>query len=235
MTKISLPQLCEKFTDSLRMSAHDSLEGFLAACSLPVAPVPDKLLAALLPIEIDHLVESGERIFEKQIAQRFTLDQLSIVTRVFENSRELHAERQHQFIPDPRKTDPNLALDLFCRSTNVLNPRDYVSGQSSLYAEPHQPEVRLRVVKGPHSGKELVFDSQASVLVGRGDDAKLQLPSDTRCSRLHCRFEISPPHCEVIDLKSTNGTLINGKRVARQQLSDKDTVQTFMGKSTGYR
>ena len=41
-------------------------------------------------------------------------------------------------------------------------------------------------------------------------------------SRLHCRVEASPEGIEVIDLKSTNGTFVNEKRVPRAKLGAGD-------------
>jgi pSer/pThr/pTyr-binding forkhead associated (FHA) protein len=44
-------------------------------------------------------------------------------------------------------------------------------------------------------------------------------------SRLHCRITAAADMLEVVDLKSTNGTFVNGKRVQRAQLSDGDTLR----------
>jgi pSer/pThr/pTyr-binding forkhead associated (FHA) protein len=44
-------------------------------------------------------------------------------------------------------------------------------------------------------------------------------------SRLHCRLTASEQHVEVVDLKSTNGTYVNGKRVTKAQLANGDTLR----------
>ena len=44
-------------------------------------------------------------------------------------------------------------------------------------------------------------------------------------SRLHCRITASADKLEVVDLKSTNGTFVNGKRVAKAQVADGDTLR----------
>ncbi len=45
-------------------------------------------------------------------------------------------------------------------------------------------------------------------------------------SRLHCRFTVrSSGELEVEDLKSTNGTFVNGTRIARSPLSPGDLVK----------
>jgi pSer/pThr/pTyr-binding forkhead associated (FHA) protein len=44
-------------------------------------------------------------------------------------------------------------------------------------------------------------------------------------SRLHCRLTSSADHLEVEDLKSTNGTYINGKRIKHGRLGDGDHLR----------
>src|ERR1700730_9922373 len=44
-------------------------------------------------------------------------------------------------------------------------------------------------------------------------------------SRLHCRLEAVDDHLEVIDLSSTNGTYVNGKRIERSQLTNGDRLR----------
>lgn len=43
-------------------------------------------------------------------------------------------------------------------------------------------------------------------------------------SRLHCRLTAGAAELEVVDLKSTNGTFVNGARVARASLRDGDRL-----------
>ncbi len=44
-------------------------------------------------------------------------------------------------------------------------------------------------------------------------------------SRLHCRLEVTDDRIDVIDLSSTNGTFVNGKRVARARMRSGDLLQ----------
>lgn len=44
-------------------------------------------------------------------------------------------------------------------------------------------------------------------------------------SRLHCRISASEAALEVVDLKSTNGTFVNGKRVDKATLTDGDRLR----------
>jgi pSer/pThr/pTyr-binding forkhead associated (FHA) protein len=44
-------------------------------------------------------------------------------------------------------------------------------------------------------------------------------------SRLHCRITAAADKLEVVDLRSTNGTFVNGKRVQKAQLADGDKLR----------
>jgi pSer/pThr/pTyr-binding forkhead associated (FHA) protein len=44
-------------------------------------------------------------------------------------------------------------------------------------------------------------------------------------SRLHCRITATDASLEVVDLKSTNGTFVNGKRVTTATLAAGDTLR----------
>ena len=84
--------------------------------------------------------------------------------------------------------------------------------------------VRLRVTAGPHIGREFQFDQHETLLAGRSAFAQLRLVDDAHFSRNHFRLEVNPPECHLIDLDSTNGTFVNGKRVRQQNLKDGDVV-----------
>ena len=44
-------------------------------------------------------------------------------------------------------------------------------------------------------------------------------------SRLHCRLTAGDDQLEVLDLKSTNGTFVNDKRVAKARLAKGDRLR----------
>ena len=85
--------------------------------------------------------------------------------------------------------------------------------------------VTLRVLAGPYSGREFTFDQHDTFLIGRSDSAHLYLPEDKFFSRHHCLLEIAPPRCFLRDLGSTNGTFVNGKKVAEAYLTSGDRIQ----------
>src|SRR5438552_6245096 len=85
--------------------------------------------------------------------------------------------------------------------------------------------ITLRVLAGPYTGREFVFDQHDTFLIGRSESAHLYLPEDRFFSRHHCLLEIAPPRCFLRDLGSTNGTFVNGKRVAEAFLHSGDPIQ----------
>jgi len=89
----------------------------------------------------------------------------------------------------------------------------------------------LVVVAGNGVGE--VFRVDRSLTVGRGDDADVRV-EDAGMSRRHARLVIDDGSVAVEDLRSTNGTWVNGSRVSgRRVLADGDKLQ--FGTSTVLR
>ncbi len=86
-------------------------------------------------------------------------------------------------------------------------------------------QVNLKVTAGPYKGRIFSFTQHDSFLIGRNPDAHLCLPDDRYFSRNHCLLEINPPHSHVRDLRSTNGTFVNGQRITDAFLKNGDRVQ----------
>ena len=86
-------------------------------------------------------------------------------------------------------------------------------------------QVSLRVTAGPYKGRIFSFTQHDSFLIGRNPDAHLCLPDDRFFSRNHCLLEINPPRAFVRDLRSKNGTYINGQRINEAFLNDGDRIQ----------
>ena len=61
-------------------------------------------------------------------------------------------------------------------------------------------------------------------MIGRGTEADIRLP-DTGVSRKHVDVVLDGGTATVEDLGSTNGTLVNGRRVSRQALVDGDVIR----------
>ncbi|MGH9967084.1 MAG: protein kinase domain-containing protein [Pyrinomonadaceae bacterium] len=86
-------------------------------------------------------------------------------------------------------------------------------------------QVNLRVLAGPYKGRIFAFNQHDTFLIGRTNDAHMCLPDDRFFSRNHCLLEIDPPRCFLRDLGSTNGTFVNGRRVAEAFLRHGDQIQ----------
>ena len=86
-------------------------------------------------------------------------------------------------------------------------------------------QVNLKVLAGPYKDRVFCFTQPDTFLIGRTKDSHLYLPEDRFFSRHHCLLEISPPHCQLRDLGSTNGTFVNGRKVSEAALQNGDQIQ----------
>jgi hypothetical protein len=87
--------------------------------------------------------------------------------------------------------------------------------------------VRLVVQRSPSldEGGEFPLNS-APLTVGRGGQNDLVLDGDEFASARHARIEVRGDGVWVQDLESTNGTFVNGSRVAgAQRLDDGDVLR----------
>ena len=84
--------------------------------------------------------------------------------------------------------------------------------------------VKMKVVQGKPHGSYLDFP-EGDFVVGRGPECHVR-PNSELISRQHCMLLISDNAVRVRDLGSTNGTLVNGKRVVEEcELGHGDTLQ----------
>jgi pSer/pThr/pTyr-binding forkhead associated (FHA) protein len=81
----------------------------------------------------------------------------------------------------------------------------------------------VRVLGGFYEGLELPIDREWLVL-GRGRNAEMMLAEPT-LSRAHAAVGYDGGGFFVQDLRSTNGTLVNGERRERAALRDGDEIQ----------
>jgi pSer/pThr/pTyr-binding forkhead associated (FHA) protein len=89
-----------------------------------------------------------------------------------------------------------------------------------------EPDTRIyvKIMGGPDKGKVYDLSSGGSYVVGRG---KGDIPlSDGKVSHRHAELKLLGPEAYfVIDLASTNGTFLNGRRVERQQLHGGEEIR----------
>src|SRR4051812_14298346 len=89
-------------------------------------------------------------------------------------------------------------------------------------------KIVLTVTDGPLEGKTFEIVGHDTFIVGRSDQAQIRLAGkdkDDALSRVHFMIEFNPPLCRLMDMASTNGTFVNGNRVATVDLTDGDTIR----------
>jgi serine/threonine-protein kinase len=94
--------------------------------------------------------------------------------------------------------------------------------------------AKLIFESGPLRGKAIDIPSQGSLEVGRDTACPIHIP-DGRVSRQHCALVSDGGHYAIEDKASSNGTYVNGKRIARTTLRTGDLIrigETFMSFST---
>ena len=88
-----------------------------------------------------------------------------------------------------------------------------------------QAAARFEVVAGRAIGMSILIDDE--LLIGRHADGAGRLADDDEISRSHARISLDRSgFCAIEDLGSTNGTFVNGLRIAGPQtLSVGDTIE----------
>jgi hypothetical protein len=79
-------------------------------------------------------------------------------------------------------------------------------------SEPTRALAKLGILAGPRIGEELPVPSPV-VHVGKGSQNEVVLPDDS-VSTVHARLEYEGGHWRLTDLDSTNGTFVEGVRLA---------------------
>jgi two-component system cell cycle response regulator len=80
------------------------------------------------------------------------------------------------------------------------------------------------VVAGTNVGETFRLQEGAEVVLGRGTDVSFRL-NDDGVSRRHARARVGPEGVMLYDLKSANGTVVNGEKIDEWTLSDGDKIQ----------
>ncbi|MBE2254490.1 MAG: FHA domain-containing protein [Myxococcus sp.] len=81
---------------------------------------------------------------------------------------------------------------------------------------------QLVIAEGKEAGREFLFD-QASVVIGRTPECDVIL-YDAGVSRRHARIFDEGAGFHIEDLGSSNGTVVNGTKVAKQALKEGDSI-----------
>jgi len=157
-----------------------------------------------------------------------------------------HARREDYALLSPTRvlmeTDADLDIGEFGIATRMVQPdRRRAAGEPAGDLEPGatmvyraKTPVPTQAVSAEELGVErelvtLTFDgrrhevNQRRVVIGRSRDCDIQL-TDANVSRRHAELRQEGASYWIVDLGSTNGIEVNGKRVKRAKLSDGDTI-----------
>jgi pSer/pThr/pTyr-binding forkhead associated (FHA) protein len=107
----------------------------------------------------------------------------------------------------------------------VLAPQQ--ARAAGLVVEAPAEPARLVVLSSPALPAGDVFDiGPVPLTVGRGDDNAVALRRDEFASAHHARLEALRDGVWLVDLGSTNGTLVNGARIdGRRRLRSGDLIR----------
>jgi hypothetical protein len=159
-----------------------------------------------------------------------------------------HARRENYAMLTPPKvlmhTDADLAIGEFGIATRMVQPEgtrgpkldepesQVEPGATMIYkAKAPQPTEAASPVELGIEEESWMLTlngrthavSGARVVLGRSKDCDVQV-EDSNVSRRHAELRREGPAWWLVDLESTNGTELNGKRVKRAKLSDGDTI-----------
>ena len=187
----------------------------------------DQLAAELADMVAEHIDDEGYQVFDKVIVRLERDDDLP--TGVFEVSSQVADPARPPSREDVAVAAPPMPPAAATRALPPLPPlRGRVAtdtgkqGPSIVGRAGSRPGVtHVLVVDGPGTRHELTTGRN---VIGRGTEADIRLP-DTGVSRKHVDVVLDGGTAMVEDLGSTNGTLVNGRRVSRLALADGDVIR----------
>ena len=157
-----------------------------------------------------------------------------------------HARREgYALLSSPKvlmETDADLAMGEFGIATRLAQPErpavdadapvPEISPGATMVYKPTSPEteavdsddarIEREVVTLTVNGERHVVD-QRRVVIGRSRECDLQL-ADANVSRRHAELRQEGATYWIVDLDSTNGTAVNGRRESRAKLQAGDTI-----------
>jgi FhaA, N-terminal domain/FHA domain len=186
----------------------------------------DQLAGELADMVVEHIEAEGYQVFG-EVTVTLELDE-QLPTGVFEVGSHVAdpAHPRHDAVPagppvPPQNGQPPLPPLPPLRGrvgtdTGRQGPSIVGRAGASRSAVTH-----VLVVDGPGTRHQL---STGRNVIGRGTDADIRLP-DTGVSRKHVDVVLENGVATAEDLGSTNGTLVNGRRISRQPLADGDVIR----------
>ncbi|HEY2276104.1 MAG TPA: FHA domain-containing protein, partial [Steroidobacteraceae bacterium] len=102
-------------------------------------------------------------------------------------------------------------------------PREEAHAEAGAVAREPAPEGAKRLLIRSEGGREVVHVLGRKTTIGRTAENDLQIDIK-HISRHHAVILAGPAHTIIEDLNSTNGVMVNGRRITRQILNDGDRV-----------
>ena len=126
-----------------------------------------------------------------------------------------------RLVADKGEPGPEMDLPLDQPALTMIykTPAPPVPSEPEAEPEPEPPRPSYTLTIG---SKRQEVSAERAVL-GRSRDCDVRL-SDLNVSRRHAEIREQDDGWILVDLGSTNGTLLNGRKVDREQLSDGDTI-----------
>jgi diguanylate cyclase (GGDEF)-like protein len=87
----------------------------------------------------------------------------------------------------------------------------------------HKKEPAIDILGGPAMGQQVIL-GEGETVWGRNQDADIPI-DDEAISRYHFKIKVRDRVAIIEDLKSTNGTFVNGERVQQHVLQNNDKIQ----------
>jgi serine/threonine-protein kinase len=190
-------EVCDRFETAWLAGARPRIEDYVPTAA---APERESYLRELLILELAYRRRDGEEPNFAEYSARFPEHRAAVAAR-FSVTSDGGEER-------------------------VATQGDRPAATFGVSRAAGPARLTLEVMEGPHKGRIFSFQEHDSFIVGRSAQAHFQLPKkDSHFSRIHFLIEFNPPHCRLMDLHSTNGTIVNGKKVARADLNEGDLIQ----------
>jgi hypothetical protein len=182
----------------------------------------DQLAVQLADMVSEHIQGEGYQVFDAVQVRLQRDDELR--TGVFEVSSH---------VADPARPGTRADEPAVSPGTGAAPPLPPLRGRMATDTGRQEPSsivgragskpgiTHVLLVDGPGTRHELTTGRN---VIGRGTDADIRLP-DTGVSRKHVDVVLDGGTAIAEDLGSTNGTLVNGRRITRQPLSDGDVIR----------
>lgn len=84
--------------------------------------------------------------------------------------------------------------------------------------------IFLKILQGPNTGRFLPVPPGQPVTLGRSSSANYAF-DDPLLSRKHCAVEVRAEFCRIVDLRSRNGTYVNGQQIGAVLVQPGDRVK----------